>query len=480
MGDTLQGHGLFTASERLAALVDDAARLARARNRFSDSPPSYRSQPSGTTTRSQSSNPPTEQQQRYDERVAQLTLECRASRPHEQWSDEAFEEGHRMVQSRVEEGSFVHVPDSTNLPPVEFLRWAREAVTKRWVEQGIWNNSWEPDMPTGLWKHEEPLDLKSESDSENDPKTGARSLFSGPARSKTPKTEEEVQRLADRQIVREREREASRPFHRFVYQVSAERDRIRSKTRPAEPDALDSADINTEAYNNVKDTWVKRGIWYHRWGILPGMNWKHEKDLHEILLEELGPRPEADPEEDGHIFGPFSPVPVVAPQPDLPDETQGPSPILGHTRLQDTDGDHQPPASDQPGRHAGSREDEPSAAAESPRQGGKAQPRRGGRARRTAGTDRGPVSPEAKVNKSQSKKTKPNQSRRGKKASASAAVLPEPQPPEATLDRPEPPAAYSPRNAAEKPAHTDKECYEEDVVEELPGYNSWIIIKRKE
>ncbi|KAK7985679.1 hypothetical protein PG988_003301 [Apiospora saccharicola] len=431
MGDTLQGHGLFTASDRLAELASDSARLARARNRLSDSPPSYRSQPSGTTTRSQSSNPPTEEQRRYDERVAQLMTEHRASWPRTQWRDEAFEEGHRMLQARVEEGTFV--------------------VKERWIEQGIWNDKWGPSMPTGLWKHEEPLDLKSESDSEDDAESRARSLFSGEARSKASHSEEKLRRLAERQILREREREASRPFHQFVYQASAERERIRSKTRPAQQSALHPADINSRAYENVKATWVKRGIWNHRWGILPGMNWKHEEDLDAMLLEELGPRPEADLGQEEseigaetsprRIFGPFSPVEP----PDLPDEPQGLSPIIGQTSLQESHGDQQPPAPDQPGHPTGSREDvAPSVAAESPRQGGKAQPRRGGRARRTAGTDRGPVSPAAKVNKSQPKKTKPNPSRRGKKASASAAVLPEPQPSQATLDRPEPPAAYSP------------------------------------
>jgi hypothetical protein len=41
------------------------------------------------------------------------------------------------------------------------------------------------------------------------------------------------------------------------------------------------ADINTRAYENVKNTWTKRGIWNRRWGILPGMSWKHEEPLEE-------------------------------------------------------------------------------------------------------------------------------------------------------------------------------------------------------
>jgi hypothetical protein len=38
-----------------------------------------------------------------------------------------------------------------------------------------------------------------------------------------------------------------------------------------------------KAYENVKNTWVKRGIWDQRWGTLPGMSWMHE----EVLLEEI-------------------------------------------------------------------------------------------------------------------------------------------------------------------------------------------------
>ena len=35
------------------------------------------------------------------------------------------------------------------------------------------------------------------------------------------------------------------------------------------------------AYNNVKNTWTKRGIWKKRWGILLGMSWKYKEPLEE-------------------------------------------------------------------------------------------------------------------------------------------------------------------------------------------------------
>ncbi|KAK6821256.1 hypothetical protein PG987_015656 [Apiospora arundinis] len=217
---------------------------------------------------------------------------------------------------KIEEEDYVHVPDATGLPPPELLSSAREVVTKRWIEQGIWNDKWQPGLPDGRWKHQEPLDMESESDSEDDEEIQTRPPFSVPAKPKAPKKEEEkLQRLAERQMRREGEREASRPFNRFVQQVSEERGRIRSNTRSAAPDVLDPANINTTAYDNVRERWVKRGIWNQKWGTIPGMNWKHEQDLHRWLLEELGPRPEAPPERTENetreaarqLFGPFPP-----------------------------------------------------------------------------------------------------------------------------------------------------------------------------
>lgn len=77
-------------------------------------------------------------------------------------------------------------------------------------------------------------------------------------------------------------------------------------------------DINTKAYENVKNTWEKRGIWNVRWGILPGTSWKHEQPLEDLLKD---PPNEADPVENGdhgeaelpfehtdHIFGILDPI----------------------------------------------------------------------------------------------------------------------------------------------------------------------------
>jgi hypothetical protein len=150
---------------------------------------------------------------------------------------------------------------------------AYENVKKRWVEQGIWNNKWNQ-FASGRWKHEEPLEVESEP--ETDPEVEpSPPLFSfspkqlQPKR-RRPKSDNEKRWIAERRLVREREREASRLYHQFVYQISKERERIQEESENGK--GADTADINTRAYENVKNTWTKRGIWSGRWGILPGMS----------------------------------------------------------------------------------------------------------------------------------------------------------------------------------------------------------------
>ncbi|KAI4119823.1 MAG: hypothetical protein LQ338_002157 [Usnochroma carphineum] len=171
-----------------------------------------------------------------------------------------------------------------------FRNEARETVKRRWVEQGIWNNKWN-EFASGRWKHEEPLELESES--QTDSEVGALPLFSfspkPQPKPKRPKSDDEKRRIAELRVVREREREASRPYHQFVYQISRERERILAES--AHGEGADTANINTRAYENLKNTWAKRGIWNTRWGMLPGMSWKHEEPLEEEAAD--GPEPVA-------------------------------------------------------------------------------------------------------------------------------------------------------------------------------------------
>ena len=98
-------------------------------------------------------------------------------------------------------------------------------------------------MASGLWKHQQPLELESESetDTEADSPPQSFSIFGIPQKQpqpkpRRPKSNDEKQRAAERRAVREREREASRPDHQFVYQIWKERNE--SKTNPPMGKAL--------------------------------------------------------------------------------------------------------------------------------------------------------------------------------------------------------------------------------------------------
>ncbi|KAF2176606.1 hypothetical protein K469DRAFT_438086, partial [Zopfia rhizophila CBS 207.26] len=290
--DNLRGDGLVRAQRALAALQEDPQRLDRARRRFSNSPPPYTSPQSHNSTRSQSPNPPCEEQRCREERRWQLVRERWQSLPKKQFAAQRSEEEERIYEAHENRTRRLHA--GTNI-----YQLAYENVKKRWVEQGIWNDKWN-DMASGRWKHEEQLALGSESETEAEAKTQSPlfSFFQKEPQSKPrrPKSDEEKRRIAERRATREREREASRPFHQFVYQVSKERERIQDEAESGEVTAAatTSADINTRAYENVKNTWIKRCIWNRKWGILPGMSWKHEEPLEEEVAD--GPAPiEANP-----------------------------------------------------------------------------------------------------------------------------------------------------------------------------------------
>ncbi|KID85222.1 hypothetical protein MGU_07644 [Metarhizium guizhouense ARSEF 977] len=322
MADPFRGDGLFTADAALAALVQDPERLDRARARFSESPPSYRSRLSHNSTLSQSPDPPSDEQQRRSDLKWKLILEHRASFPSEQFLAQEHEEWDRITQ--LDPIRMRRIPIGRNYDEL-----AKEKVMKRWVEQGIWNEEWKS-RSVWRWKHEEPPDPKFESNKDKTAGTESR-LFGPPLeeRESTPRPPQGVQDLPmteERRRIREREREASRPYHQFVYQVSKERELILDEMNPPEapdfsylnqwPPTLHQAalhggegrqrtltepnveysvstppDINTTAYERVKNTWVRRGIWNKKWGILPGMSWKHEQPLEEMLREEMGDDP---------------------------------------------------------------------------------------------------------------------------------------------------------------------------------------------
>ncbi|TVY92750.1 hypothetical protein LAWI1_G002076 [Lachnellula willkommii] len=240
----VRGSGLARAQRALAGLEEHPERLDRERRRFSDSPPLYKSDMSGTTTRSQSPNPPTEEQRLRQQRRMQLAGEREASEPRKQFRAQVEEERRRIWNAEPRTGWMEITSDLYT-----FQEEARETVKKRWVEQGIWNNKWNY-YTIGRWKHEEPLELEleSETDIEAESSPPPFSFLSKEPQPKPrrPKSDEEKRRIAERRVIREREREAS------------QRERIQEES--ANGEGTNAADINTRAYEIIKNTWTKRGI----------------------------------------------------------------------------------------------------------------------------------------------------------------------------------------------------------------------------
>lgn len=262
MAQSISG-GLSKLHRALNALNTDV--LDRDRKRFSQTPDAVKSL-SGTTTRSPSPDSPgrAERNERFQQKLRRRE-ERAASLPLEQFKAQREEEARRIFQS----DPLMSWQNYDNISLV-FHKEASNVVKKQWIEQGIWKESFENMaagyyMGIGKWKHEEPLD--------ND---GS-----------------EV-----------KNREASRPFYQFIYQISRERSRIEHEmSRDESPPLLgkgkgkgkgiapvsdseevtgsNNADINTRAYQIIKSTWVKHMIWNEDWGILPGMQWKHELPLPE-------------------------------------------------------------------------------------------------------------------------------------------------------------------------------------------------------
>ncbi|OAA35311.1 hypothetical protein NOR_08066 [Metarhizium rileyi] len=288
--DSIRGDGIFIAQNALRALLNDPEQLSLARQRFEEPPPPYRSQSSGQSTVLESPSPPSEERRRRSRADwrCRLQLEYHGSHPGSLFRKELSAEC-RRVDEQVDKG-VCRVPIG-----VEFHLFAYETLRKRWVEQGIWSEKWTArgGFPEGKWKHEEPPELESQSESDSEVESP---IFLGHlCRARAPKprrvkSDEELQRIAQR----ERERSASRPFYRFMEQVSREREWLQEVSRLEGSHVADSPEINTMAYTAVKNAWIEWGVWYRKWQVLPGMSWKHELPLEQFLREEMGEEPPDD------------------------------------------------------------------------------------------------------------------------------------------------------------------------------------------
>jgi hypothetical protein len=302
---------------------------------------------------------------------------------------------------------------------------AIETIKERWVEQGIWKDKWDEMaagrgyMGVGKWKHEEPLELESESetDTEAESPPPTFSIFGVPQKPpqpkpRRPKSDDERRQIAERRAIREREREASRPYYQFIYQISKERERTQDES--ANGEGADAADINTRAYENIKNTWTKRGIWNGGWGILPGMSWKHEWPLEEEAADDPAPVPanpfvngthEAEEAPTRRIFGSLSPVvPNHRQTSGIMNTTQqGPSAEFGSARLENRDAERSPSASNSPRRHIAGKRDRRPTTGQALRSKGKIPSHKDGQPQPVASASLGPVH-SSKVSKATRKK----------------------------------------------------------------------------
>ena len=216
-----------------------------------------------------------------------LYVRYQASRPHQQFIDQTREQEERVLEAH-RDGSCPLEPGSS------YHRIAQDRVKDAWRRQGIWKEDWEKDI-SGLWKHEEISEPGLE------PGTNSGATAADPIPSSATKEARDEKFSVGKRALWKRQREASRPYHQFNYQVSKERGLLHDKE--SKWNEGHEPDINTLAYKNVKARWLERGIWSRDWGILPGMAWKHEESVAWKRNERLASGKSADPVTSGPTAG---------------------------------------------------------------------------------------------------------------------------------------------------------------------------------
>ncbi|KAI1773049.1 hypothetical protein F4818DRAFT_443929 [Hypoxylon cercidicola] len=266
MEHLINSRGLVMVDSALADLLKHPERLEHFRARFDRSPP-Y-DDLSGASTEYISPDPRTEEEQELESRSIKIMTERSASKPREQLIHQVTEENEAILEA-ILLGKLT-VPNGTCLHSL-----AEDNVKARWVEQGIWNEKWS-NVADGCWKHEEPLEI---------PQYGIPP--ENPLKHKRRKTRKGRRKVFEPQTKEAPERQASRPLNQFMYQVSRAREQIQRELKVGLDSIYIPEDINTRAYNMVKETWTERGIWDPRWSILPGTSWKHERPLKQFTDDDL-------------------------------------------------------------------------------------------------------------------------------------------------------------------------------------------------
>ncbi|KAI5857428.1 hypothetical protein GGS23DRAFT_600762 [Durotheca rogersii] len=276
MGESVISRCLFKAQQALEELVAHPERLEQDRERFNRSPLA--------------------EERTREARKLLYMGDRNASYPRQKFSDQTGDEEKTLL---VKGGTPLGMPSKS---------FAREKARKRWVRQRIWNHKWNA-MDDGLWKHQDP----DEPESEPEPETaGMDDILDGvylppvahhhfhrsqPFQRKNPAIQ-----AAERLTEPPCKREESRPIRQFIYQLSRERKRIERELNVGKDPTSVPCDINTRAYERVKKLWLDRGIWDKRWGVLPGMSWRHELPPENFMTYERTPKESALWDDDPLIF----------------------------------------------------------------------------------------------------------------------------------------------------------------------------------
>ncbi|KAK4094304.1 hypothetical protein Purlil1_909 [Purpureocillium lilacinum] len=274
---------LFAASAKLQALAEDSDQLQDARRRFETTPPACRSRPSAEITQLHTPGPANEEERRLRNEKARffyIQHHWARSRPYDQFH----------MQKSMEIGFLVDKWRETFGPRCYGSRddpeMAERLVRARWVEWGIWSEEWKDEPEGGArWDtdHVVPIDLNDYEDF----MSGAKMQRETVERGSSPGSGNQA--IADPApepvgTTQHRDDDNSRPYNLFLLLVGVERQRLRRRSAIKS----DPHDINTQAYNVVRKEWEKEGIWRTTWGTLPGMTWKHEHPLEDIIDEEAG------------------------------------------------------------------------------------------------------------------------------------------------------------------------------------------------
>ncbi|KAJ6442570.1 serglycin domain-containing protein [Purpureocillium lavendulum] len=161
---------------------------------------------------------------------------------------------------------------------------AEESVKSRWVRQGIWRTEWDlVETPSGPWSHE-----LSRAGIRRFESCGAAHTAAGTDLTLTLKDSSQLEQpgpaarvVAERQHPDDAYTEPSRPFAQFMAQVS------QLEASWIEDGLPGASDRHVEARDAVRRDWVSQGVWRRIWGEMPGLAWKHEHPLTEILAEDM-------------------------------------------------------------------------------------------------------------------------------------------------------------------------------------------------